>query len=407
MDADDDPKGYRWETEYEKTCVWINCEMDADDDPKGYRWETEYEKTWEAIRETDDGLIEPMVNDMVNKAKRRRIAGQKNLRLGMMRHLFIVVDMSSAMTQTDLRPNRLKCTTKVLEMFVNEFIDQNPISHLALIMTRNKRAEKLTELSANVKSHLDAIHKLSETVCAGEPSLQNSLELALKTLRHMPAHTSKEVLILMASLTTCDPNDINQTIDTLSQQNIRCSVIGLAAEVRICRSLANKTKGVYDVVLDDCHYKDLLFQHMDPPASALTESSLMRMGFPTYSNEGRIQASMCVCHLNNNTNFSSSGYLCPQCSSKYCELPVECQVCGLTLVSPAHLARSYHHLFPVELYQELPPESTLDVQCYACNKEIVAKTGAQCLECKNIFCIDCDLFIHETLHLCPACVTTQ
>ncbi|CAG2163844.1 unnamed protein product [Oppiella nova] len=381
--------------------------MDTEEDNRGYRWETEYEKTWEAIRETEDGLIEPVVNDLVNRAKRKRMAGRKNLRLGMMRHLFIVVDMSSAMTQTDLRPNRLKCTTKVLELFVNEFLDENPISHLAITMTRNKRAEKLTELSANVKSHLDAIHKLSETPCLGEPSLQNALELAMKTLKHMPAHTSKEVLILMASLTTCDPNDINQTIESLCQQNIRCSVIGLAAEIRICRFLAKKTKGIYDVVLDESHYKELLFQHMDPPASTLTESSLMRMGFPTYMNEGRTHASMCVCHLNNNTNFSTSGYLCPQCHSKYCELPVECQVCGLTLVSPAHLARSYHHLFPVDMYKEVTPEESINGQCYGCNKEMVSNGGAQCEQCQHMFCIDCDVFIHETLHLCPGCVTTQ
>ena len=30
--------------------------------------------------------------------------------------------------------------------------------------------------------------------------------------RHMPAHTSREVLVIMGSLTTCDPGDINKTI---------------------------------------------------------------------------------------------------------------------------------------------------------------------------------------------------
>ncbi|XP_054159198.1 general transcription factor IIH subunit 2-like [Oppia nitens] len=355
--------------------------MDADDDGKGgYRWETEYEKTWEAIKETAVGLIEPMVADMVNKAKRRRLANKKNLRLGMMRHLFIVVDMSSSMNQIDLRPNRLKCTTKILEMFINEFIDQNPISHLGLIVTRNKRAEKLSDLSANVRQHLDAIRRLNDMSCIGEPSLQNALEMSMKILRHMPAHTSKEVLVLMGSLTTCDPNDINQTISQLFVHNIRCSVIGLAAELRICRTLAQKTKGLYDVVMDEGHYKELVYQHMDPPASSMTESSLMQMGFPTYMNDGQTQASMCVCHLNNTCNFSTTGYLCPKCQSKYCDLPVECQVCGLTLVSPAHLARSYHHLFPVDVFQELTvPESadttttTTTRECYAFNKQIDSK----------------------------------
>ena len=39
----------------------------------------------------------------------------------------------------------------------------------------------------------------------------------------------------------------------------------------------------------------------------------------------------------------SSAYNCPQRGSRYCELPVECKQCGLTLVLTPHLARSYHH----------------------------------------------------------------
>jgi transcription initiation factor TFIIH subunit 2 len=28
----------------------------------------------------------------------------------------------------------------------------------------------------------------------------------------------------------------------------------------------------------------------------------------------------------------------------------------------------------------------------------------QCPNCKNWFCFDCDLFIHESLHNCPGCI---
>lgn len=62
---------------------------------------------------------------------------------------------------------------------------------------------------------------------------------------------------------------------------MRCSVIGLAAEVHVCRQLAKHTGGVYNVILDDSHYKDLLYQHVDPPPAAVClESSLIKMGFP-------------------------------------------------------------------------------------------------------------------------------
>ena len=36
------------------------------------------------------------------------------------------------------------------------------------------------------------------------------------------------------------------------------------------------------------------------------------------------------------------------------ELPCSCHICGLTLVSSPHLARSYHHLFPVRAFSEVP-----------------------------------------------------
>lgn len=58
-------------------------------------------------------------------------------------------------------------------------------------------------------------------------------------------------------------------------------MIGLAAEVHVCTQLAKHTGGVYNVILDDSHYKDLLYQHVDPPPAAVClESSLIKMGFP-------------------------------------------------------------------------------------------------------------------------------
>ena len=67
---------------------------------------------------------------------------------------------------------------------------------------------------------------------------------------------------------------------------------------------------------------------------------------------------------------NSGGYFCPQCCSKYCELPVECKACGLTLVSAPHLARSYHHLFPVDNFKELEYKDMKDKTelCFACQK---------------------------------------
>ena len=44
------------------------------------------------------------------------------------------------------------------------------------------------------------------------------------------------------------------------------------------------------------------------------------------------------------------------------ELPTACHVCGLTLVSSPHLARSYHHLFPVRPFQEVSPAELTSIE---------------------------------------------
>lgn len=60
---------------------------------------------------------------------------------------------------------------------------------------------------------------------AGEPSLQNSIELALKSLCLLPSHASKEILIIVGALTTCDPGDINETIKVYTNNNIYIKII--------------------------------------------------------------------------------------------------------------------------------------------------------------------------------------
>lgn len=115
---------------------------------------------------------------------------------------------------------------------------------------------------------LQTLQQLKNLSCEGEPSLQNALEMAISGLKNMPAHTSREVLVLYGSLTTCDPGDIQQTIKSLVENNIRVSIIGLAAEVRICREIAKKTGGTYNVLLDDHHLKELILNQVQPPAVA-------------------------------------------------------------------------------------------------------------------------------------------
>lgn len=399
---------------------------------KGYVWERQYERTWDVLKEDAQGSLRASIEEL-ERAKRRRLKSQAiGVRRGMMRHLMIIIDMSDRMNEPDLKPTRLEHSIRLLEQFIPEFFDQNPISQLGFILTREGAAEKISELGGNPARHIDLLRKKVST--AGELSLQNSLELARDTLKHMPSHTSREILILMGSLASCDPGDIFQTISLLEIDNIHCSIIGLSAEVRICKTICERTKGVYNVILDENHYRDVLFQHITPPpASAKTDATLIRMGFPRQFTSKT--ATICACHK----QFKTGGFICPQCKSKCCELPTTCMVCGITLVSSPHLARSYHHLFPLLPFTEIvikdlgglekqiesmglsttndnssdmmqiethtpPPSLSTEFVCKGCWKTLKAyKHGYRCTQCSSVFCIDCDVFIHEALHNCPGC----
>ncbi|XP_077288469.1 general transcription factor IIH subunit 2 Ssl1 [Arctopsyche grandis] len=392
----------------------------VDEEPAGYRWETGYEKTWEALKEDDDGLLEASVADIVQREKRKRLAQRKGRpRLGMMRYTYVVIDTSEAMSLQDLKPTRFLCTLKLLEEFIEEFLDQNPLSQMGVIIMRNKRAERVSPLGGNSRRHVKTLQSLSESPLVGEPSIQNALEMCLRQLRSLPMHACREIIILSASLTTCDPTDIHQTIQTLKTEGVRCSVIGLAAEVRVCRQLCQETGGTYGVILDDCHYRSQLLAHVPPPANSKSAPAcLVKMGFP---HNGPIQPggedddskdpllTICMCHLEDTedpSKVSAGGHLCPQCRSRYCELPAQCRTCDLTLASAPHLARSYHHLFPVDPYKEMPYQRQTNY-CYSCVKEFEdsEKFVYLCGSCNRFFCMDCDLFVHESLHVCPGCAS--
>ncbi|KTG39434.1 hypothetical protein cypCar_00014796 [Cyprinus carpio] len=388
-----------------------------DEEPeRAKRWEGGYERTWEVLKEDESGSLKATVDDILFQAKRKRVfEGHGQVRLGMMRHLFVIIDSSRSMEDQDLKPNRLTSTLKLMEFFVEEYFDQNPISQIGIITTKNKRAEKLTDLAGNPKKHIAALKKAVDGTCVGEPSLYNSLNVAMQTLKHMPAHTSKEILVIFSSLTTCDPANIYELIKTLNALKIRVSVIGLSAEVRVCTILTRETGGSYNVILDESHFKELLMLHVKPPpASSSSECSLIRMGFPQHViasiSDQDAKPSFSMSHLDSTSEpgLTLGGYFCPQCRAKYTELPVECKVCGLTLVSAPHLARSFHHLFPLEAFQETPLEEYEGERfCEACQGELKDKSIFTCQACKKVFCVECDLFIHDTLHCCPGCMQTD
>ena len=67
--------------------------------------------------------------------KRQQPDVSHSIRRGMIRYLYVIIDMSSAMNQTDLKPHRLSVTLSFLQDFVQLYFDQNPLSSVGFICT--------------------------------------------------------------------------------------------------------------------------------------------------------------------------------------------------------------------------------------------------------------------------------
>ena len=376
-----------------------------DEEGEGYRWEGNYEKTWELIQETDGGLVDTTTTNA--KREKRRLIQQRlsNVKLGVMRHVFLVLDQSVNMEDNDLKPSRFMCLKKLSEQFILEFYDQNPISQIGVIVVKNGKGQKISELSSNINKHIANIK--AQKACEGQFSLYNGLEIAFKTLSSMPSYASREIIIVAGSLTSVDPHPINDMLTQLAESNIRVSVIGLSAAVQIFNRVSAATGGTYNVMLDEQHLQELLRLQCAPPAATPTmEPSLVKMGFPPHVTEGPL--SLCQCHVDDKSKaeLTTHGFTCPTCASKYCEVPVECKICSLTLVCAPHLARSYHHLFPLAQFTETPTEELIDdsMVCGGCTKTFAnQKHVYRCEACNSYFCYTCDIFVHDMLHHCPGC----
>ncbi|KAL4972396.1 Ssl1-like-domain-containing protein [Aspergillus desertorum] len=387
--------------------------------------EFELARTWETLVEGADGTISSTVGGLLEASKRKRLLKDTTpLQRGIIRHVILILDLSQSMMEKDLRPTRYLLTLRYAQEFVREFFEQNPISQIGVVGLRDGLALRISDMSGNPTEHISAIQDLRSQDPKGLPSLQNGLEMARGALFHTPSHGTREIFVVFGSLLSSDPGDIHQTITTLIDDRIRVGIVGLAAQVAICREICSRTNNgddsYYGVALNEQHFRELVMAVTTPPATysqKQSTSSLLMMGFPSRTIE--TFPSFCACH----SNPTPGGYLCSRCNSKVCSLPAECPSCGLTLILSTHLARSYHHLFPLMNWVEVSWERACrSTRCFACGiafptippkdqwqtsqnlaKGMSVSSRYECTVCENHFCIDCDLFAHEVVHNCPGC----
>ncbi|KAF6831699.1 tfiih basal transcription factor complex p47 subunit [Colletotrichum plurivorum] len=409
------------------------------------RWE-DVKRSWEEVTEGADGSL--AVGASLEAEKRRRLLRDTTpLQRGIIRHMVLVLDMSFAMTEKDMLPNRYRVSWAYAADFVKEYFEQNPISQLAIIGMRDGVAVRISDMSGNPTDHLEKLRAYEGQEPSGNPSLQNALEMCRGALFHAPSHGTREVLVVFGALLSSDPGDIHETITSLISDRIRVSVVGLAAQVAICAELCTRTNAgddtQYSVCMNDAHFRDLLLGATTPPVTrtaSQSTASLLMMGFPSRTLAQGDATALCACH----NKPAREGYLCTRCGTRVCRLPIECPACSLTLILSTHLARSYHHLFPLRNWVEVPwADATKSKACYSCLATFpelpeaakkkdkdeekgrdgvlttapvapapvapselkgVSESGRYaCTVCSNHFCIDCDVYSHEVIHNCPGC----
>lgn len=379
----------------------------------GYAWEDEYHRSWDVVKEDARGSLAGVVAGIVEETKKRRITKDGvAVHRGIIRNMVLVLDMSEAMLEKDLRPNRYQLMLNYTSEFVTDFFDQNPISQMAIVGMADGLAVLHSELEGNPTVHTQALQNLKRQEPKGVPSLQNALEMARGILYNVPSHSTREVVIVFGALLSSDPSDIYKTIDNLVKNRIRVRIIGLAAHLAVCQELASRTNygnaKAYSVILNEQHFKELLLENTTPLAvnklSAMNSSTLVEMGFPSRVSE--TEQTLCSDH----SQLTQGGYICPRCLAKVCTLPMLCPCCNLTLILSTHLARSLHHLFPMKSFREVSKnDPDVRTHCYSCLTPFPALDPAggtgryACPLCKHQFCLDCDVFCHETLHNCPGC----
>ncbi|KAG8858686.1 hypothetical protein FRB91_009378 [Serendipita sp. 411] len=401
-----------------------------------YSWEESYTRSWDAVQEDEDGSLQQAVGEFVARNRRKRLQAPKDaVRRTIIRHMVLILDLSASMMDRDMRPNRFDLSLEYAREFVTEWFDQNPLGQIGIIGMKDGLAERICGLSGNPPEVLKTIADRRALEPSGEPSLQNAIDMSGGSMSHLPTHSSREVLIIFGSLTTCDPGNIHDTLRRCIEDKIRVSVVALAAEMKICRDFCTETGGIFGVALNEGHFHDMLFEHVPPPAMKLSVApklvsngngaapkvstgDLMMMGFPTRL-PGTGAATLCVCH----GIMKSDGYICPRCSSKVCDVPTDCNICGMVIVSAPHLARSYHHLFPVKPYQpvkEMGLNEDIALECNGCGTVFplashILLAGAdvsdglsrlgryRCPQCRKDYCSECDVFVHDVLHVCPTC----
>jgi transcription initiation factor TFIIH subunit 2 len=162
-------------------------------------------------------------------------------RRGLARNVMLALDLGESVTLSDPAPSRLAWMMGAVKGFIREFFDANPLSQLGIVASRDAQAFRVSPLSSNPEQHIRALEELPEP--SGSVSVQNTLQLCVVQLRHVPAHATREIVCVWSALTSCDPGDLEAEMHETQRAGVRCSLVHLGAAVYVLQRLARLTGG--------------------------------------------------------------------------------------------------------------------------------------------------------------------
>ncbi len=126
---------------------------------------------------------------------------------GLVRYLYVILDCSRAMDDTDILPSRRVVSLELLKDFIDHFVAENPISHIGILASHDKRAHKVSSLSGIPQDQKDKLVNYyvndlkieSDPYRGGEFSLKSSLDYALTSLKYT-SHARRPVFNGFSSL---------------------------------------------------------------------------------------------------------------------------------------------------------------------------------------------------------------
>ena len=130
-------------------------------------------------------------------------------------------------------------------------------------------------------------------------SLKNGLDISERELNNTYLYYSKEILVLMGSSTTKDPEShgtIYDTINNLKNSKICVNILSLCNKINICNEITKETNGIYEVMQSPMKFDQRFLSFANPVerADEIVINTLFMVAFPQLIfSEMPI---LCVCH---------------------------------------------------------------------------------------------------------------